>query len=548
MKTLRILFQLIRADFFERIRRNSFLIILAITVFAGYLFVPPEEAGYRVLQVGVQRGIYNSPWIGLMFGLIAAMNLTLIGFYLVKNAVGRDRQTGVGQILATTPINNLVYVVGKWLSNLVVLLLILSVMTMMAVIMQMIRAEDTSIVLWALIAPIWLMGLPVLAIAAATAVLFECISFLRGSVGSVIYFFAWLFVLGIVMVGAIDEATDLAQSTNDIFGYTKQLEDIQQQVLTVDPNADLGTGLFHMGDDIERKFVWDGIDWTVSLILGRGMWLGIAVIVAVVASFPFDRFDTSRSMLKLERISFLHHIQERIESIEWGDYLRRKIPGTEGVPQAIATRLSPLTTTPRQGRFFGILVAELKLMLKGHGLVWYAGAIGMVIACLMYPSEPVRRYLVLMLLLWPIGLLSAMGNRERRNQTGQIIFSIAQSLRRQLPAIWMAGFAIAFITIGVVIVVMATDGQLIFLFAWSVGTVFVPSLALALGVWSGGPRLFEIIYILWWYLGPVEGVEIFDFIGLNQETVVAGIPFFYLLASILLLGLSIIGWRRQLQV
>jgi len=188
MKALRTLYHLTRADFLERIRRHSFLFVLALTVCAGYLFVPPEGANYLVLQLGLKRGIYNSPWIGLMFGVIAAMHLPLYGFYLVKNAVERDRQTGVGQIIATTPTGRLVYVVGKWLSNLAVLVAILSVMTVMAVVMQLVRAEEATVDVWTLVAPIWLMGTPVLAIAAAMAVLFESISFLRGGLGNVAYF------------------------------------------------------------------------------------------------------------------------------------------------------------------------------------------------------------------------------------------------------------------------------------------------------------------------------------------------------------------------
>jgi hypothetical protein len=145
VRTLRTLYHLARADFLERIRRYSFLIVLALTVLAGYLFVPPDGAGYLVLHLALRRGIYNSAWIGLMFGLIAALHLPLFGFYLVKNALERDRQTGVGQIIATTPIGKPVYVVGKWLSNLAVLCLILSVMTVMAVVMQLVRAEETTI-------------------------------------------------------------------------------------------------------------------------------------------------------------------------------------------------------------------------------------------------------------------------------------------------------------------------------------------------------------------------------------------------------------------
>jgi len=93
MKTLRTLYHLTRADFLERVRQSSFLIVLALTVCAGYLFVPPEGAGYLVLNLGLNRGIYNSPWIGLMFGLIAAMHLPLYGFYLVHLQPDFDKRS-----------------------------------------------------------------------------------------------------------------------------------------------------------------------------------------------------------------------------------------------------------------------------------------------------------------------------------------------------------------------------------------------------------------------------------------------------------------------
>jgi hypothetical protein len=44
-----------------------------------------------------------------------------VGFFVIKNAVERDRRTGVGQILATTPISKLQYTLGKTLSNFAVL-------------------------------------------------------------------------------------------------------------------------------------------------------------------------------------------------------------------------------------------------------------------------------------------------------------------------------------------------------------------------------------------------------------------------------------------
>jgi hypothetical protein len=35
---------------------------------------------------------------------------------------------------------------------------------------------------------------------------------------------------------------------------------------------------------------------------------------------------------------------------------------------------------------------------------------------------------------------------------------------------------------------------------WLAGALFVPTFALALGVWSGSSKLFEALYTLWWYV------------------------------------------------
>jgi len=42
-------------------------------------------------------GVSNSAWTGSVMGLVATVWLSLIGFYVVKNAIQRDRQTRVGK-------------------------------------------------------------------------------------------------------------------------------------------------------------------------------------------------------------------------------------------------------------------------------------------------------------------------------------------------------------------------------------------------------------------------------------------------------------------
>jgi ABC-type transport system involved in multi-copper enzyme maturation permease subunit len=530
IRTPRALFHLTRADLLERIRRYSFLLVLVSAVFAGFLSVPQVGAGYRVLQVGTQRGVYDSAWIGLMFGLIAALHLPLVGFYLVKNAVERDRQTGVGEIIATTPISKPVYVLGKWLSNLAVLALILGIMTAMAVVMQLVRAEDTTVRLGALVSTIWLMALPVLAIAAALAVLFECTPFLRGGAGNIIFFFLWLFSLVAVLAGSINEETGLVRPGVDLHSFSRPMASIQQQVLAADPEANVSSGLVMTGPDIESTFVWEGLRWKTGLVLDRLRWLGLALLLALAAAIPFDRFDPARRRQKPERTDFQAH---------------HKPAPTAEAPVATAIRLTPLTASARQGRYFGLFLAELKLMLKGQGWPWYIGAIGLNLACLLNPSTAVQHYLLSTVWIWPLVVWSQMGARERRFNTGQMVFSAPRPALRQLPATWLAGVVITVVAGSGAWLYLILAGEMASLLGWFAGALFVPALALALGVWTGSSRAFEAGYLFLWYLGPLEGVPALDYTGASAAGRAMEMPLVYLALAAGLVALAMIGrWRR----
>ena len=81
MKSARIIYHLARADFLERVRRYSFLVMVGLVVFLGY----QTAIGNMALELGKYRGEYNSAWVGAMMSLIAAFFLGWFGvhrFYL----------------------------------------------------------------------------------------------------------------------------------------------------------------------------------------------------------------------------------------------------------------------------------------------------------------------------------------------------------------------------------------------------------------------------------------------------------------------------------
>ena len=189
MKTARMLYHLARADFLERVRRYSFLITLGLTIYLAYISAPPNHSTYITMEIAGHRAIYNSAYIGTMVAMESVLLLSLAGFYVVRNALDRDLRTGVGRVLATTPLSRPMYTIGKAVSNFAVLAAMVGVVAVAAGAMQFVRHEDTRLHIWALLSPFLFMVLPAMAIVASLAILFETISWLRGGSGQRHLFF-----------------------------------------------------------------------------------------------------------------------------------------------------------------------------------------------------------------------------------------------------------------------------------------------------------------------------------------------------------------------
>jgi hypothetical protein len=150
--------------------------------------------------------------------------------------------------------------------------------------------------------------------------------------------------------------------------------------------------------------------------------------------------------------------------------------------------------------------------------------------------------------MWPVLIWSAMGNRAVRYHTEQLFFSAPHPLRCQLPAAWLAGVIVALLTGSGVGVRLILTGDWASAQAWTVGTLFIPTLALALGTWSGSSKPFEALYTFLWYMGPVNQTPALDFMGAVDESVAAGVPWYYMALTILLLGLAVVAQKQRLQI
>ncbi|MEE2048800.1 hypothetical protein Q7689_36295, partial [Nocardiopsis tropica] len=113
--------------------------------------------------------------------------------------------------------------------------------------------------------------------------------------------------------------------------------------------------------------------------------------------------------------------------------------------------------------------------------------------------------------IWPVLVWSGLGTRARLVGLDVLFASYPRAAARFL-AEWTAGVAVAALVGAGPLVRMVASGDAAGASAWAAGALFVPGLALALGVVSRVGRPFQAVYPLLWYL-VLNGVSPVDFLG-----------------------------------
>ena len=518
--TAYVLYQAARADFLERVRSYRFLLLLALMVAVAYLFIPTEGVRYITIDLDGYRGVYNSAWVGASVAMLVAGYLGPLGFVAVKGAVNRDRDTGVGQIIAASPVSKTTYILGKWLSNFAVLAAMTAVLLVAAGILQLVRGEERSLDVWALTAPFLIIVLPTMALIAALALLFEVTPILRSGVGIVVFFFLWLiigFPLALAGSGILTNMKDGVQVV--VPGH-----DVSSNCcLIFESNA-----MEVLGRELgpQMTFVWEGMSWSAANLLLHLALIAVALVLVFGAGRIFDRFASTQATAG----RFTDLGQRGLDLVRrlGGDRRARSEVGEEVVGESVlsaALRLAPLDSRPTAFGLGRLLIAELRLALKGLQWWWYLVAAGLVVAGLVLPLDDGQRWILPVAWLWPILIWSDMGVREVTHRTNQIVFAASRPLSRQLPMAWSAGLFVALIAGSGVLVRMLIEADGEAILTWSAGALFIPSLALALGTWSSSAKLFQMTYLFLWYVGPMQQIQRFDFMGLDSQAAVdEGLP------------------------
>jgi hypothetical protein len=496
---VRVLGALAVADFRERTRRPAYLVTLAAAVVLGYLALPPAASLWVIMNAGGYRGIYNSVYAGTATALAGALWLMLGGFYVVRGAIARDQHTGVGQVLAATPLRSVGYLAGKFCSNLMVLASMAGVLAVTALALQLARGESMTVDPGALLLPFAVLTLPVLAVTAAAAVVFETVPVLRAGVGNIAWFFLWMITAiagqGVPLGGLGTVATSMRQA-------------MAAQHLPAASEFSLG---FTKVDHPLRTFTWHGLEPSGGFVTARLVLILVAVCLAALPAVWFGRFDLARA---------------RPRGVPAQDTGQAPVPVSAAAPaagQAARSARSPAykplsPAKARPGLATGRLLAgEVRILVQGTSRWWWLVAAALNAASLAIPAslvQPAGASTALLLSaawIWPVLIWSRLGAQRRENGLDSLLGAYP-GVYRQLAAEWAAGLALtALAGLGPLLrMALASDGPRVA--AWIAGALFIPSLALMLGAASRTHRVFQAIYVLLWY-AAVNQVAAADYMG-----------------------------------
>jgi hypothetical protein len=505
-----------KADFLERSRRFSFIAMISLALFGAFCFVP-DNSSLNVIVIDpdifVQGG--HPSWMTIASAWGLTLFLPLMGFFYVSGGLSYDEKTGVSGLVETSTSAGWPYMLGKFLSGVLLLYCIVLTVLLGSVIMMTIKFPEEFPSVYSVVSP-YILFLPSALFISALAVLFDSTRILRKSVGAIIYvitFFALAF-------GALSSGAPVFSRATDITGSRILTDYIRREVLAQSGRPLEGVRILAgpgvLEDAGTKTLIFHGIDWQTADLWGLVGMTALSLMILILSAWIYKATGNIRlvrpNLKKQNATNELDRLPSQLEHYE-----PRKIPLTHTI--------------------FGKLVAETKLMLTGMPLLWYLAALGCIAVSAFLPLQQAEIILPLVL-LWPLGVYSAMGCREHLYDTLQYIAILPKGLHRQITLSWLSGILISLVLSSPVILRMFFAGEFSGVFACLCGVIFIPSLALFLGEWSRTRRAFEVVYVTLAYL-TMNGLTELAYIEVRPDALSISRAVGYLVIGVVLGSLAV---------
>ena len=484
----------IGAELKMRMRSAATPIALVVFLAAAFFWIPDPHGHSASLTWDlpdgrVQAPVYTSAYVGFALSILSGVILAMGGFYLVAGSVRRDRERGIGAILAATPLSNPAFLGGKFAAHLAYLF-VLDLMALGAGVAAFVYYGTGGFDPIAFAGPFLVLTVPALVAVAALAVFFDVTPGLRGRGGLVLWFFVFLF-------GLVKLPMDLAGMEVDTPGRRDAMKRpvFDPAGLATDGwltrrslpagALNISTGHITRAKPIERV-PWKGVSIGPDVLALRALNTVIALLPLALAVFVFDRFDPARGRRRTRRPGFFSRLAARFAR-------RRDAPA--GAGGELPSRSMALTFVSPKPSARSAVLAEARLIWESASWIKWPLALSAMLAGLL-PGNLAQGAFLLFL----VPVVSEAAARERLAGTGSLVFS--QPSVPRSPALWkFAAVALVVLALGAPLAVRSLLVSPVRGLACAGGLLALAAISVGMGSLSGGGKLFTGVYLAVWYMG-----------------------------------------------
>ena len=501
-----------------RFRRSTTPILFLILCGAAFLLMPETSSGGVMFLIGNRRVLLNSAATALTSAIMGGLVFSLVGFYLISNSVSRDLQTGVGKLIAATPLSSLRYLAGKLAGNIVYLTAMATVFMIACMGMHLLRGEMPLEPI-VFVQTFGIMFLPSIPCIAAIALMFECVPFLSGRGGDVLFFFFWTLTLALppaLVSASKGHAWILAADFTGLGFFVKEIISV-----TGATNFTIGYAPFNAA--LSPVF-FSGLKWISEIVILRLASVLFTIPFFGIAWVAFRRFDPARgSSHEKAKTGKIARLWQTVVSV----WLRIVVPrggwlvGPPSLVKAIA--LDVRLTLALYPIFFIVIASSL-------------------FSSLLAPMSAIRTSILPITFFILVPLLASISTRDRQRNTARLIFS-APCIRQQFVLLKFFSSLLTTVLVGFIPLLRLSLDDPFGAAAALNGMLFMASAATLLGLLTGTPKTFVVMFLLFLYTATSsKTTPAFDFAGL-QGIATPSIVLLYAVASILMV-VAAFGFER----
>ncbi|WP_130734719.1 hypothetical protein [Flavobacterium sp. J27] len=480
---------IITGNFLQFVRSYSFLLVLAVSLYVSFSFIPGPEASYKTIQFGTYSGAYNATWIGLATAILSSIFLSFFGFFLINGTIKKDIETRIGAIISASSISNFKYLLTKALANFLVLLSILVIVFLMSIMLFFLYGKEYTFNFPAFIFPYVYIALPSLFFIAFFSLLLEVFIPKQNILQYVIFIGCFFYIL-------FANFTQKQNNSFDVFGIQEPLKQVEKQFNpdTLLKENKLTIGFVSGSRDITKVIEVRPVVFSGGYFLSRFIWIAIIFIALFFAAFFFHRFSLS------EREALSEKVEEEDTDFKKATF-------------QMGTNVVTKNTFGLQS----LIKIEFALLSRKNTKTLLSATIICMAIMFFVSIQMAHEYVLPLLWFLQILVLSDLETKDHTQRTFFFTASAYKPLQRVFISRILAAILWMFLIASPLWIRLLIKGELNTFLSILLGAVFIVLLAVFLGIITQSKKLFEIVFFFMVYCN-LNSLPITDYFGALHQS------------------------------